>query len=364
MTDFSSRLQTWLDLAQEDYLLRRGNKYTVAIRKRPGASEDYVELEHFLRDHPLVKVTDFRRVKEGRVYVSRPCELTISWEALINYRPLVKSLRQEVDDWRKDLFEMGVCESFLSDNLSLCLRSPGVTRACFQVFSYLLDQRLSANTDLLPRQLPHSESSKLIGRESLLLKLFSKWRGESASWSDFYRRFRILRTALEFRIFAPVCILQGHEVANFHGLVSSNWSDQFDFSLLEQTLIVENFQTLQALAPFANKTLLVFGSGWAASQLLELESMLPKPAYYWGDMDKEGYEILAHLLEKNIELQPILMDDAIYQKFHHLGVTKPSYFGPFKSLPIGLRQPYEAVCKNGLLIEQEKIPISELPIEI
>lgn len=364
MSGFHKRLEGWLDSAQKQYLLQESEFCSVTLRRRPGMADDYQQLESFLRGHPQLVVSNYRRVKEGRVFVSRPSEIRIPWDCLLSYRPALRSLREEFQEWQSQLRRLNL-DGFLSANYQLCLRDPLVTRSCLQVFEFLVSSRLDPEAPwLLPRQLPHSESTKLIGREALLLKLFGFWRGEEGSWSMFYRRFRILRRALEFRFYAPQCKVQGHSVRSFHGIVSRDWKADYEFPELVQTLIVENRQTMQALARESQRTLLIFGSGWGVSQIVDLLDALPKPLFYWGDIDKEGFEIVAHLFELGVELQPLMMGQEIYSQYRHMAVKKTAYFGPFKTLPKPLQETYESVCRNGEMIEQEKLPLQELPVSL
>lgn len=357
------RLERWLDLAQRSYLMKDGDAHIVPIRQRRGIADDYQQLEHFLQDHPLIKVSGYRSVKEERVHISRPSQLKIDWPCLLYYRPALKLLKPEVSKWQGVLAKMGM-DTFLEENYLACLREPAVTKASLHVFHYLISQRGPNSPWLLPRQLPHTESTKLIGQEGVLLKLFSHWRKEDATWNDFFRRFRIFRRAMEFRIFAPHCSLQGGHLRRFHGLLSKDWIYDFDFSDLTQTLIVENRQTLQALCERTRNTLLIFGAGWGASQLVELTSSLPQPLYYWGDLDKEGFEIFSYLNEHIPGLKPLLMDQATYEQYRHLALHKEPFYGPFKSLPEGLQSVYENICRSGQRIEQEKLSITHFPLDL
>ena len=315
--------------------------------------------KQYLRDYPLLKITNYRNIKEGQVKVSRPSELKIDEHCLLHYRPHLKGLKVEVAKWIKCSQELSA-EGFVQKNYSQCIKNPRVTSSCFKVFKYLLT-RNEKDPNLLPRQLPHSESSKLVGQENLLLRLFSHWRQEEANWSQFYKRFGILRRSAEFRIYAPTCSLQNTKTYNFHGLLSFDWYKDFNFSELKQSFIVENRESFDSLCSLAQNTLLIFGSGWKASQLLSFQNILPRPIYYWGDIDKEGYEILAYLKKRINKLKPIFMDKEALNKYRHLSSTKESYFGPFKYIP-ELQETYEEVCRSGIFIEQEKIPPTDLPI--
>ena len=359
MTDPSLYLEAWLDQAQKHYLLGNSEPYVINLRQRKGVADFYQQVEVFLRDHSHIKVVNFRRVKEGQVYVSRPCELQVDWNCLLYYCPHLKLLRKEVSEWLQTLAELHLPDFFV-EYYADCVREPATTRACLQVFKHLL-ARDNRSPWMLPRQLPHAESTKLVGKENLLLKLFTHWRGEPGTWTDFFKRFRLLRRQVEFRLFAPQCRFQGHSLTNFHGLIARDWYQQFEFSDLTKTLIIENLQSFESLTVHSKNTLLIWGSGWKVSQLLEFHHMLPRPLYYWGDIDKEGYEIFGYLADKIVDIQPLLMDQAIFDKYQHLSVKKEPFYGPFKIIP-QLQQVYETVCRAGKMIEQEKISLQDLAL--
>jgi hypothetical protein len=217
----------------------------------------------------------------------------------------------------------------------------------------LLEHRAEV-AGLLPRQLPHGQSTKLVGRENLLLRLYSAWKGISARWSDFYFEFDLLDKPLEFRFYAPTCRCQSQELTSLHGLLASEWRRDFDFTNLHGTLIIENFETFLALTKESKSTLLIWGGGWKAVHLHSFTDQLPKPLYYWGDIDKEGYEIFGRLRSSIEHLKPILMSKESLDRYRAIAQRKDIHLGPFHQIP-GLQKEYEYVSRNGLQIEQEQM---------
>ena len=99
------------------------------------------------------------------------------------------------------------------------------------------------------------------------------------------------------------------------------------------------------------------------AQLVGFHERLPSTFFYWGDIDKEGYEIVGYLMERIPDVRPVLMGLSTVGEYKHLSVRKEEYYGPFKNLG-SLQKTYELVCREGVLIEQEKIPTDELPFKI
>jgi hypothetical protein len=98
----------------------------------------------------------------------------------------------------------------------------------------------------------------------------------------------------------------------------------------------------------------IWGAGWRAASLKAIQEMLPRPVLYWGDIDKEGYEIYGHLRSHIPDLQPTLMSLEVIKQHKGYSIPKEPYCGPFREV-LGLQQEYELTCQEGLCIEQEKI---------
>jgi hypothetical protein len=84
------------------------------------------------------------------------------------------------------------------------------------------------------------------------------------------------------------------------------------------------------------------------------------PVYYWGDIDKDGYEIFACVRELFPRAISVLMDDLTLQKYTSLIQSLPQAEPSLSNLPADLRAVYERVCREGIRIEQEKIPLDQI----
>ena len=360
--EVSERVERWLNQAQKKFLLGEELPCVISLRKRRHVNDDYARLEQLLRSHPIIKVSHYKSVKEGRVKVSRPSEISITQECLLAYRPELVSLKVLFEEWFHCLEELGL-RTFIEAHYSMLVRAPASFSSCIEVFKYLIRYRSFDSPWILPRQLPHGESTKLVGSDPLLLRLFVYWRKDEGSWKDFFLRFRLLKRPAEFRFFAPILQVQQKELRDFHGLISVSWKEALDFSDLQQTLIVENRQSFDAICARVEKTLLIFGSGWKVSQLTSSWKSLPKPIFYWGDIDKEGFEIFSYLSDFDPLLKPLLMDECTFESYRKFGVKKETSLGPFRRIP-ELQSVYEKVCRSGLMIEQEKLPLDLVPLDL
>lgn len=346
--------QPWLDRAAKDYLCKNETIFKFETRKKPGMAHYYLELEQALAKQNVFEVHSYRSVREGRVFMPRPAVLFITLDKLLQVRPELKRQKQILDQAIGMTLPFNFTE-FLLHQYPMILKRIEILLPCLEAYSYIFKNQKSVE-GLLPRQIPHGQSTKLLGKEPLLLAIFRfHVQNFSAEWSDFYIKYRVVQDNLEFRFFAPRAYWHGVELQQFQGVLKKEWTAQWRFDV-EGTLIVENYQTFLFLSSVVKKNLVVWGQGWKASQLLELWDCLPLPIYYWGDIDKEGFEILNYLVERvSTPVIPLLMDAATFSKNQNLAqvIGFIDDESP-KKLSID-SDVYELVCKAGLRIEQEQI---------
>ena len=341
-----------LDGAEREFLLDGKQEFLFPVRRKPGCDDFYGKLEIELRNQGTLTIAEYRSVKEGWAKVSRPAVLRLDARALLSQRPYLTVLAQEIARWRDEFANLAV-ENVIRQAYKEVFYDPSLTRSCFEVLAFLIGHRNEIR-GLLPRQVRHAHSTKLIGRESLLLRMFSIWRCEPATWNQFFKYFELLARPVEFRFFAPACRCQNAPLTAFNGLLSEDWERDYRFDGLASTLIVENLETFYAEAAKSKDKLILWGSGWKASRLKNIHHVLPRPLLYWGDIDKEGYEIYGHLKELIPDLEPFLMDSATVEAHARFSVNREKFFGPFRSAA-DLQAEYQDVCQRGLCIEQEKI---------
>jgi hypothetical protein len=105
---------------------------------------------------------------------------------------------------------------------------------------------------------------------------------------------------------------------------------------------------------------LIRGHGKAIAAGRFLTAVFQGPVYYWGDIDKDGYEIFACVRELFPRAISVLMDDLTLQKYTSLIQSLPQAEPSLSNLPADLRAVYERVCREGIRIEQEKIPLDQI----
>ena len=155
---------------------------------------------------------------------------------------------------------------------------------------------------------------------------------------------RILDTELqrELGLFTEELSLPRHAIANLR---------------LEdaRVVIVENQVTLLTLPP-VDRGIALFGMGMGITQLFEIPWLQDSLITYWGDLDVQGFEILAMLRRRFPNTSSILMDLRTIREFEHLATSGT---GHFPTLPSELNEKeaeaFLYCSAKNLRIEQEHI---------
>lgn len=252
-----------------------------------------------------------------------------------------------------------------------------------------LDQWIAANTDTLvrasddidglidvtlwlrdhprpnqfPRELPLQVDTKFIERyQSILRSWFDIVLPPAAIRADedhFERRYglRYLEPQLLIRFLDPAVQLAtgvpwSQCSVGLHDLARTPIPAQ-------RVLVVENKTNLLTLPPLRDAVALG-GLGYGVTDLRYVEWLHDRGVFYWGDIDLDGFHILARLRMHFPQVQSLMMDEAFAQRL-------PSDIrdrATSRSLiaPLHLREPeramYERCQRENLRIEQERIPQS------
>lgn len=344
-----------IDLAARDYLLRRTEVFLFPVRKKKGVDNFYEKLDKELIRHAVFKVQDFRSVREGSVSMPRPAKIKLELNDLLRLRPELNQQAKLIDlvTTRCVLFSFN---DFFAENYSLVILSLEELIACLEIFHFTESHRQEIS-GLQIRQIPHGQSTKLIGKSRLLLAIYRFYKqNNQLQWNDYYIDYQLNFENLEFRFFAPYLSLnQQNILGGVHGVLASSFTQNWQFSL-KGTIIVENYQTFLYLTNIVQHHLVIWGQGWKVVQLFTVNNIFPAPYYYWGDIDREGIEIYNLLLQKSgMDITPLLMDLETLIKNVHLAQTveaRPEYN---KSMTV-LNDVYQKVTRDHLRIEQEQIP--------
>lgn len=123
-----------------------------------------------------------------------------------------------------------------------------------------------------------------------------------------------------------------------------------------RVLVSENKMTFLTL-PCVPRTIGVWGAGNAAALLHSVSWLADCELFYWGDVDAQGFEILARLREAFPRTKSIMMDAATMTRFRDLcvaGVVSNAQIRP--QLTSTEEKAHQLVRASNLRLEQERIP--------
>lgn len=122
-----------------------------------------------------------------------------------------------------------------------------------------------------------------------------------------------------------------------------------------RVIIVENLINFLTLPPLTN-AVGIWGGGFAVQQLQALEWLQQADVLYWGDMDAQGFQILARLRVIIPHTRSIMMDLATFNAYHaYVGTGTPLRDPDFTRLTTEERLLAEQLTHSNQRLEQEHI---------
>ena len=124
-------------------------------------------------------------------------------------------------------------------------------------------------------------------------------------------------------------------------------------------VITENLRNFLAL-PALHGVVAILGNGDASSLLSGAEWLQTAKIIYWGDLDTRGFAILARLRQRYAHVESILMDTKTLNDHRRWAVKLSQVYAETSGLTASERTALQAICTEGLRLEQERIPYSEV----
>lgn len=122
-----------------------------------------------------------------------------------------------------------------------------------------------------------------------------------------------------------------------------------------QVVVAENQVTLLTLPPI-RRGIALFGMGMGITQLFDISWLQTSAITYWGDLDVQGFEILAMLRRRYPQSKSILMDLKTIREFEHLATSGTGHQPETPSELNAVEAEAFLYCReNNLRIEQEHI---------
>ncbi|SFV65984.1 FIG005429: hypothetical protein [hydrothermal vent metagenome] len=131
----------------------------------------------------------------------------------------------------------------------------------------------------------------------------------------------------------------------------------------ERVYITEN--KINGLSfPDISNSMVIFGLGYGVESLKNIEWLKSKEIYYWGDIDTHGFAILSQIRGYFPQVESILMDEEVIEKYRYLAVEEPKakrFLGELDNLSLEEEKVFERLKSDdslkGLRIEQERVPL-------
>jgi len=123
--------------------------------------------------------------------------------------------------------------------------------------------------------------------------------------------------------------------------------------------------------PDTPNSIVIFGLGYGVDSLKDIEWLKTKEIYYWGDIDTHGFAILSQIRGYFPQVESILMDREVINRYRYLAVAEPKskrFLGELDNLTVEEESVFEELKRDedlqGLRIEQERVPISYLKLKL
>jgi|SRR5680860_332468 len=273
----------------------------------------------------------------------------------LKYLGSEKEVHEFKNDYSKTIAEFPELKPWVLKNPEKLIRIAHVWDDVLKVCRYFKD---NPQPNLYIRQLPVQVHTKFIEYNSGVIKeLLDLIIADHSNRvvSKFEKRFnlRYAEPLVRFRIL-------DESISNtyFQGIDDlSVPAPQFKTLQLplNRVFIVENLMNALTL-PFQKNSIVIFGKGFQASNIKEIEWLKTVEILYWGDLDVQGFEILSQVRKYYSHTRSMLMDQQTFTKFFENEKGTKSNVQNLEHLTPAEELLYLQLQTNNWRLEQEKIP--------
>lgn len=344
-----------LDTAQRAFLLEETIRFSHRFRITEKIRKNHQEFEDAIKlyEPDGLMITAWAERKVSGVKIAIPAEISFDQEFLLKKRPHLRKI--------KNAFAISIemksldINKYIKENYALCVAHHETFADAAKIADYILSNKESIQ-GLYLRQIPHGKSTKLLADHPIVKGLLKAQVDVTSldPHEDIFEKLGLRSKPSVFQFFATKVKIQNAEHENFYGIINDHNFRSFSFPVKEM-IIVENEEAYYPLCDSIKDGVVILGSGKMVNGLKYFAEVLKEKTLYWGDIDKEGYEIL-HLVRKFFPtIHPICMDFTTINEFSFLLQDNPTK-GYRQNLDL-LKEEYEFVCSNSKRLEQEQLPI-------
>lgn len=282
---------------------------------------------------------------------------SIQFDTLDDYLKFLKKDREfnlMMENYRLIKSELGQLETWLKKNPKAIINNaskwPGLIKVCKWFLSSFQPNKFYI------RELPISVHTKFIEENKGIIRfLLDELVPEliDVSESQFERRFHLKydQPLIRFRSLDKTCWIND----NYDDVTVP--SEQFIAigHPCSRVFIIENKMNFLTF-PEVPQSLAIWGKGFAIEVLKSVKWLKNKEVYYWGDLDTQGFQILAMLRSHFQHTESILMDKKVLENYEEFIVsgTKSNDMN-LNHLTNEELETFEILFKNNFRLEQERI---------
>lgn len=247
-------------------------------------------------------------------------------------------------------------ENWLYDNITSVLKYHGVWTYLLRVCAYFVAH---PQPQLYSRELPIEVHTKFIEQhQNILDKLLQQVLPASAydlTTEDFNTRYGIRNKVPLIRIRFLDNALKAQNNIPFDDFAIPLNALQDMPLVIERCFIVENELNFLTL-PSLKNSMCIWGAGFQANLLGDVQWLNKVDVIYWGDIDVQGFQILSTLRAKLPHVRSMLMDRMTFDSFQSFVVTGNSTsVTALFNLTSDERGLYQYLLDNTYRLEQEHI---------
>lgn len=350
-----------MDSIEKSFLVNGTDEFICELRLTEEIRKNFSKYEREIKDYSDIKIVEWKNARLSGMKTGFPSRIKFGTSLIYKERPELKKIKRSFEMAIQSGIAIDVKE-YVGTNFALCKKNFEDLPASVSIAQYMIENREKIR-NLLPRQIAHGQSTKLLADNPLVkgLLAFKFYDVLKTFDGDVFEYLELKKKPISFSFFASKVSIRGHSVAQFYGVVNEKNITDFVFEV-RKTVIVENEESFFPLAEEIQDALVIFGGGWKASALKQFAHLFSDKVFYWGDIDSEGFEILNSISSHFPRLVSIAMDKKAITQFSSLSQKVK------KRLPVGnikiLKEEYEQVCESGIRIEQEQLDISYVIKEI
>ncbi|UOF02895.1 Wadjet anti-phage system protein JetD domain-containing protein [Bdellovibrio reynosensis] len=356
------RVDKVIDSIEKSFLIDGIDEFTCDLRLTEEIRKNFTQFEQQIRGYQEIEIVEWRDARLSGMKTGFPSVIKFGPPLIYRVRPELKKIRRSFES-AISVGKVLDVKTYVRDNYSLCKKNHEDLQASVLIAEYIVENR-EIIKGLLPRQIAHGQSTKLLADNPLVKGLLSvTFAGVlNDGQGDVFDYLGLKKKPISFQFFANKVSIRGVSVSNFYGVINEINAGDFLFDV-KRTIIVENEESFHPLAEIIHDSLVIFGGGWRVAGLKHFSRLLPGTVFYWGDIDSEGIEILNGISSQMENVTPVAMDQNAITYFGSLIQTVKSHKPSVENIHI-LQEEYVRVCKEGIRIEQEQIEISYVVQEI